>query len=44
MYQVNIQIPSNAPVGDNLLLWLINPDGSLNSNRQRSQFNDPDAQ
>jgi hypothetical protein len=34
-YQVNIQIPSSAPVGENLLLWLTNPDGSFPSNKAR---------
>ncbi|HWZ29736.1 MAG TPA: hypothetical protein VNX18_00280 [Bryobacteraceae bacterium] len=35
VYQVNIQIPSNAPAGDNLFLWLTTPDGSVTSNKAK---------
>jgi uncharacterized protein (TIGR03437 family) len=35
VYQVNIQIPSNAPTGDNLMLWMTNSAGSFVSNRAK---------
>lgn len=34
VYQVNIQVPKNAPTGD-VLLWLTTPDGSVTSNKAK---------
>jgi uncharacterized protein (TIGR03437 family) len=35
VYQINILVPSDAPVGDNLFLWLTTPDGSVTSNKAK---------